>query len=81
VSSSDAQGSGVCQQPAISANGRFVAFVDSSRLLPAASSGVLELFVGDLNTRQTRLVSISSARPLGHCFRLPGPVGLPTAFA
>ena len=61
VSSSGAQGSGACLQPAVSANGRYVAFVDSSRLVPAASGGVLELFVRDLKTHQTRLVSISSA--------------------
>jgi Tol biopolymer transport system component len=66
VSSSGAQGSGQCLQPAISANGRFVAFVSSSPLVAAASGSALEVFVRDLKTHRTRLVSVSSAGAVGN---------------
>ena len=61
VGSGGAHGSGQCLQPVISANGRFVAFISSSRLVPSASSGTPEVFVRDLKAHRTRLVSVSSA--------------------
>jgi Tol biopolymer transport system component len=66
VSSSGAQGTGQCLQPVISANGRFVAFVSSSRLVPAAGGGALEVFVRDLRTHRTRLVSVSASGAVGN---------------
>ena len=59
VASGGTQGSGQCLQPAVSTNGRYVVFVSTSRLVPAASAGTLEVFARDVKTGRTRLVSMA----------------------
>ncbi len=71
VASGGAQGTGECLQPAVSTNGRYVVFVSTSRLVPAASTGALEVFVRDVKTGRTRLVSMAANRAPANsaCFR------------
>ena len=62
VSSAGAQGNYYSGEPAISPDGRFVAFVsDATNLVPGDTNGVADVFVHDRNTRRTQRVSISSA--------------------
>lgn len=66
VSSGGAQADGASLQPAISAHGRFVAFVSSApNLVPGASAGT-NVYVRDLKTRSTRLISVSSTGTVGN---------------
>jgi Tol biopolymer transport system component len=56
------QGNGWSQNPAISADGRFVAFNSSStNLVPADTNGVYDTFVHDRQTGTTERVSVDSA--------------------
>lgn len=58
VSSGGAQASGSSSVPSISANGRFVAFhSNANNLVAGDSNGVTDVFVHDLMTGQTELVS------------------------
>lgn len=53
--------------PAISADGRFVAFAsDSSNLLPVATNGHAHIFVRDMRAGGTRLVSVSTSGRQGN---------------
>jgi Tol biopolymer transport system component len=62
VSSAGAQGNGVSLDPAIAANGRFVAFTSVATNLVGGDSNVsADIFVRDRKTGETRRVSVSSA--------------------
>jgi Tol biopolymer transport system component len=53
---------GVCEDPSISADGRFVAFQsDASNLVAGDANGKLDVFVRDLELGTTALASVSSA--------------------
>ncbi len=61
TSSAGTQGNQASDFPAISADGRFVAFAsDSSNLVPIDTNGQSDIFVRDLQTGQTALASIAS---------------------
>ncbi len=61
VNSSGAQANGQSQSPAISGDGRFVAFIsDATNLVSSDSNGVSDIFVRDLVTGVTELVSIAT---------------------
>jgi len=61
VASDGAQGNGDSGGPAISADGRFVAFYSSaSNLVPGDTNGVEDVFVHDRLTGQTTRVSVAS---------------------
>ncbi|GMV36687.1 MAG: hypothetical protein AMXMBFR61_11950 [Fimbriimonadales bacterium] len=62
VSSSGVQASGACDYPAISADGRYVAFRSSaSNLVAGDSNGLRDIFVRDRLLGTTERVSVSSA--------------------
>lgn len=62
VSSSGAQGNHLSVQPAISADGRLVAFASyASNLVSGDTNGVDDIFVHDRLSGETTLVSVSSA--------------------
>jgi Tol biopolymer transport system component len=62
VSSAGVQGNGVSYAPAISANGRYVAFDSAaSNLVSGDSNGYIDIFVRDRKLHKTFLVSVSSA--------------------
>lgn len=66
VSSSGAQGNGHSAQPAISRDGRHVAFQsDASNLAAGDSNGVSDIFVRDRTTRTTALVSLADDGTIG----------------
>ncbi len=71
VSSSGAQGNGSSLEPAISGDGRFVAFISSARnLIPVDSNGsAADVFVHDLQNGTTELVNLTptgmQSRPVG----------------
>ncbi len=59
--SGGADANGASQVPAISADGRFVAFAsDASNLVAGDTNGVTDVFVYDRQTRQTTRVSVAS---------------------
>ncbi|NQU50583.1 MAG: PD40 domain-containing protein [Planctomycetes bacterium] len=59
LSSAGSEANGPSYSPAISANGRFVAFVSlSDNLVPADVNGSADVFVHDLQNQETRLVSV-----------------------
>lgn len=61
VSSSGVEANFTCQSPAISANGRFVAFLtDADNLVPDDTNQQADTFVHDLQTGQTMRVSVAS---------------------
>lgn len=62
LSSSGEIGNGACvNTPAISADGRYVAFeADSSNLVEGDTNGVIDVFVRDLLTETTERISVSS---------------------
>jgi hypothetical protein len=61
VSSSGAEGNNISSSPAISGDGRFVAFVsNASNLVPGDTNGVRDIFVRDRAIRKTQRVSVSS---------------------
>jgi Tol biopolymer transport system component len=65
--SAGAKGNGFSYSPSISADGRFVAFYSAAtNLVPAETSGGLDVFVRDLVTGRTRLVSRNSAGAPGN---------------
>ncbi len=62
VSSTGAEANGTSYAPAISADGRFVAFrSDATNLVPGDTNGVSDAFVRDRMTGTTERVSVSSA--------------------
>ena len=70
VASSGAQGNGNSGKPAISADGRFVAFLSgSSNLVSPVTNGMAQVFVRDRVSGTTELVSVDSsgAQANGHC--------------
>src|SRR4051794_29483702 len=65
------EANGPSSSPAISADGRFVAFVSSAAtLVPGATNGIEDIFVRDRLKRTTELVSVSSSGVLAQ-----GPFG------
>ncbi|MDR3572422.1 MAG: hypothetical protein P4L50_01050 [Anaerolineaceae bacterium] len=61
VSSSGKQANDRSQSPAISGDGRFVAFISwATNLVPADSNGAADVFVHDRSTGRTERVSVSS---------------------
>jgi Tol biopolymer transport system component len=61
ISTSGAQGNGISEVPAISADGRFVAFESiASNLIAGDSNGVYDVFVRDRQSATTERVSIRS---------------------
>lgn len=59
IASGGGQGNGMSWQPAISADGRRVAFTSSaSNLVPNDTNGNSDIFIFDRQTHQTRLVSV-----------------------
>ncbi|MDO8615493.1 MAG: signal peptidase I [Dehalococcoidia bacterium] len=62
VDSDGSQGNGGSEAPAISGDGRFIAFVSAaSNLVPGDSSGQSDVFVRDRQTGATERVSVDSA--------------------
>ena len=62
VASAGIEGHGWSDRPAISANGRFVAFVSAAPdLVPGDTNGRSDVFVHDRQTRRTERVSVDSA--------------------
>lgn len=67
VSSSGAQADDVSALPALSPEGRLVAFASSaSNLVPEDANGTTDVFVHDLDTRVTSLVSVSLSGQAGN---------------
>ncbi len=66
VTSRGAQANGASLQPAISANGRFVAFVSSATNLAHGTGAETNVYVSDLKTRSTRVISASSTGTVGN---------------
>ena len=67
VSSSGAQANDRSEYPAISADGRFVAFQsDASDLVPGDTNGVSDVFVHDLQSGTTERVSVGSSGAQGN---------------
>jgi len=67
VDSAGLQCNGESSHPAISADGRFVAFVSAgTNLVPGDSNGRRDVFVHDRHTGQTRRVSVSTAGAQGN---------------
>jgi len=61
VASDGTQGSWHSAFPSISADGRYVAFAsDAGNLVPGDSNGLTDIFVHDLHSGQTSLVSVAS---------------------
>jgi Tol biopolymer transport system component len=61
VSSSGKPGNALCHHPSISADGRYVAFEsNATNLVPATNSTKWNIFVRDLKTQRTTLVSLNS---------------------
>ena len=74
VSSTEAQGNDVSRDPAISADGRYVAFgSDASNLVPGDTNATRDVFVRDRKLGTTRRVSVSSGETQGNSvsFGLP----------
>ncbi|WP_256793253.1 VCBS repeat-containing protein [Terrabacter sp. Ter38] len=62
VSTSGEPGNGASSQPAISGDGRYVAFTSSaSNLVPADTNGLTDVFLHDLSTGTTTRESVSSS--------------------
>src|SRR5439155_4265113 len=67
VASSGRQGNGDSYWPAISADGRYVAFIsDASNLVSGDTNGVSDVFVHDRQTGTTQRVSVDSAGGQGN---------------
>ena len=73
VSSGGAQGNGDSFDPAISADGRFVAFgSDATNLVPGDTNNAYDVFVRDRQTGKTQRVSVSSGGAQGNDSARPG---------
>jgi uncharacterized repeat protein (TIGR01451 family) len=59
VDNSGIQGSGFALLPRISANGRYVAFITDSALVPSDTNGAADVYVRDLQEDTTDLVSLA----------------------
>jgi uncharacterized repeat protein (TIGR01451 family) len=59
VDNSGAQGSGFALLPRISANGRYVAFITGSALVPSDTNGAPDVYVRDLQENTTDIVSLA----------------------
>jgi len=71
VSSTGQQGAGRSRSPAISANGRYVAFASTaSNLVAGDTNGFSDVFVRDRTRDKTRRVSISSSGQPGNRFSI-----------
>jgi Tol biopolymer transport system component len=66
VSSTGAQATGYSDYPAMSADGRFVAFASAANLVPDDHNGVNDTFVRDRVAGTTELVSVSSSGTEGN---------------
>jgi len=67
VDSSGAQGNNNSEYPAISADGRFVAFMSlATNLVAGDTNGVMDVFVHDRGTGQTTRVSVASGGAQGN---------------
>ena len=77
VGSGGVQGNGLSFGPAISADGRFVAFEsDATNLVPGDTNDASDIFVRDRQTGTTRRVSVSSGGAQGNSEqRRPGDLG------
>ena len=61
VSTGGAEGDGDSTEPAVGANGRYVAFTsDATNLVPSDTNGVADVFVRDRTSGQTTRVSVST---------------------
>lgn len=60
VTSTGAQGTGLYDYPCTSGDGRRVAFRAVGPLVPGNPTGLVQTYVHDRDTRQTRLVCVSS---------------------
>ena len=61
ISSDGGQANGYSDSPSISANGRYVAFTSTAEnLVPDDTNGFQDVFVRDMQTGKTKLVSVSS---------------------
>ena len=72
VSSTGQQANTESREPAISADGRYVAFSSAaSNLVPGTTSGLVRIYLHDRSTKTTQLVSGSpfAAQPNGNSFR------------
>lgn len=72
VDSGGAQGNGACTDPAISPDGRYVAFCSAaSNLVPGDDNGTVDVFVRDTLANTTTRVSVDSAgvEAAGNSFR------------
>ena len=67
VSSSGAQGDNISSSPAVSGDGRFVAFISAAtNLVPGDTNGVRDTFVHDRAAGTTQRVSVSSSGEQGN---------------
>lgn len=67
LSSGGAQGNGACEDPTISPDGRFVAFVSAAdNLVPGDGNGVRDVFIRDLQGGTTERVSVSGSGAEGN---------------
>lgn len=62
VGTSSGEGSGASERPALSADGRFVAFGSDSALGTVDGNGTLDIFVRDLQFPSTALVSVAHVK-------------------
>ena len=69
ISSTGTQADGFSSQPTISADGHLVGFASyATNLVPGDANGETDVFVRDLKTHKTRLVSVSSTGTHGNSF-------------
>lgn len=66
VSSAGSQGARSSFEPAISGNGRYVAFTSRARLAAGDTNGEPDVYVRDRSTRTTELVSVSTSGEVGN---------------
>ena len=61
LSSDGSQGNGASSDPTISADGRYVAFIsESNNLVPGDTNGFKDLFIHDMNSGETRIVTLAA---------------------
>ena len=67
IASDGSEGNGSSDHPVISANGRYVAFASvATNLAPGDTNGFSDVFVRDLKTGETTLVSVATDGALGN---------------